>query len=206
MDSLCPALKGNQAHLSLISMTHFIPILAFCIWRTLHWSRGAYSFLMSLFFLLRCRANLPAVIKQILLGMHKGPIEPLIWPARSSSFRRSCRGFWGEPGAWLAESLSFGSNSCCYCMIEVVLEEGLCTECLWNLHATASYYIVCCKMQKLNLFFFNWSLRMWIKPINSAWPFVWSATELTSWVLSFLFKKHNVWPRIRKIIINSAII
>lgn len=130
MDSLCPTLRGNQAHLSHIFMTHFIPILPFCIRKTLHWSRGAYSFLMSLFFLLRCRVNLPAVIKRILLGMHKGPIESLIWPARSSGFRRSCRGFWGEPAAWLVESLSFGNNSCCYCMIEVVLEEGLCSECL----------------------------------------------------------------------------
>lgn len=179
--TLCPALKGNQAHLSPISMTHFIPILPFCIQRFLHWSRGAYSFLMSLFFLLRCGANLPALIKRILLGMHKGPIKSLIWPARSSSFRRSCRGFRGESGAWPVESLSFGSNSCCYCMIEVVLEEGLCSEYLTQqssfgifmpLLPIILFSVTCRNWICLFLFFFNWSLRMWIKQIDCAWQFV----------------------------------
>lgn len=164
----------------------------FCIRRTLHWSRGAYGFLMSLFFLLSCRANLPAVIKWILLGMHKGPIESLIWPARSSSFRRSCRGFWAEPGAWLGESPSFGSNSCCYCMIEVVLEEGLCSECLTPQCSFGIFmpllpiilFSVTCRnwICFLGVFLFFWSLRMWIKLTDCAWPFV-------------HLKSNRVWPK-----------
>lgn len=174
MDSLCPALKGNQAHLSPISMTHFIPVLPFCIQRTLYCSRGAYGFLMSLFFLLLCRANLPAVIKQILLGLHKGPIKSLIWSVRSSSFRRSCRGFWGEPGAWLMESLSFGSNSCYYCMIEVVLKEELCMtwQCSFGIFMPLLPIILFSVTCRNWICFFNWSLRWWIKQTDCAWPFV----------------------------------